>query len=67
VTKNAPAAQAHPNALLLDALLAHAATAERNPDGTLTEEAKADLHRIAALAEDPEAVAEIQKQADGQE
>jgi hypothetical protein len=49
----------HPNALLLDAMLAHAATAERNPDGTLTEEAKADLHRIAALAKDPEVVAEM--------
>jgi hypothetical protein len=54
----------HPNALLLDAMLAHAATAERNPDGTLTEEAKADLRRIAALAGDPEAVEELGKQAD---
>jgi hypothetical protein len=57
----------HPNALLLDAMLAHAATAERNPDGTLTEQARADLHRIAALAEDPEVVAELEKRADGQE
>jgi hypothetical protein len=54
----------HPNALLLDAMLAYAATAERGPDGTLTEEAKADLHKIAALAKDREVVAEIQKQAD---
>jgi hypothetical protein len=54
----------HPNALLLDAMLAHAAEAECNPDGTLTEEAKADLRRIAALAKDPEAMAELQKRAD---
>ena len=56
------------NDLLLEALLAYAATCARGPDGLPTPAAQEDMRRIAALADDPEAMQELAEtaKADGQ-
>ena len=53
----------NPHAVLLDALLAAAEQGERGPGGELTEGARADLAKVAALADDPEAMAWLAAQA----
>lgn len=47
----------HPNALILDAMMVFLQDAPRDEDGALTQQAQADLHRIADLAKDRGAMA----------
>lgn len=48
------------NLLLLQTLTAYAAEAPRDEEGNLTPQAQEGLRRIAALADDPEAMAELE-------
>lgn len=50
-----------PQLLLADSIVAYLAQAPRNPDGSLTGKAQADLRRLAALAHEPEALADLVK------
>ena len=49
----------NPHTAILDTLVAFLERAPRNPDGTLTDQARQDVQKIVTLADDPDSLADI--------